>query len=793
MRRTKTHQALRLLASLAPFAVAGACGGGAEPSPDGDAGGHGGGETAPLGRRLEGHVASTRFSTSEHMLASMEMQLSGEPFAQLLGRALGGYDRFGKQTDVYVDPKTGVAAPDPLGFSLAVESYEYSKQEMNMLSFESGAGLSLMFGPRLNPSAARGEGAYAALRDRLQYLALASRAAGARVGKDFVAIPPPDDPQNAYGWPGFWPVFAEFRSFDPAILPAVGADHQCSLAGAIDEPLPPGTATTYVADYECDATSLNLPDREAQVEKVLEPEALGWAAWKQALWVINYWGALHDVDQHPILEVPAASLSQVGVPGNKVIGKWKSPLDPETLVFGKDGTFFGNVSLEGWQGLVMLEEIDNKSSLLLGALTTTDGKALSGARSVRDALDYDYTSPLRWWPAAVAVTEEATAPSAAEAKKYFPAPAALAIEEGESRLRDLTGLIGGFAEVYAMTDQGNPEIGGSSAFRATFDGAPFAGDNQLPDGEDSLHDRALAILKVALVDLDRLHFDAARRVLVDTASPAARGNTVSAFETAYSIVALRTAYRALASSLTLYSNDTPDPLGVPLPLDRTSLKGKPYAGSLGARLVDLVRAQADFLADRLVGADGVAAESYDLAKGARDPAPPSLAAQAAAIRGLLEAYLATSDTRYRVRAAEAFAALQERFWMEDVRAYQTTLGERAKMAWTPRAFGALSGALRQAYKLLASRPGQEAEAAQLLSRFERTMKLVANGWDDRNRDGKIDPGECLEGRLQMAERALTGELSIAADHGDRDHDCVPDIASARLPAALAGELVIERR
>src|SRR5690349_23860857 len=30
--------------------------------------------------------------------------------------------------------------------------------------------------------------------------------------------------------------------------------------------------------------------------------------------------------------------------------------------------------------------------------------------------------------------------------------------------------------------------------------------------------------------------------------------------------------------------------------------------------------------------------------------------------------------------------------------------------------------------------------------------------------------------LQMAERALTGELSHPADNGDRDHDCVVDIS-----------------
>ena len=34
------------------------------------------------------------FYVADHFLASIEMQISGEPFAQLLGRNLAGYDRF---------------------------------------------------------------------------------------------------------------------------------------------------------------------------------------------------------------------------------------------------------------------------------------------------------------------------------------------------------------------------------------------------------------------------------------------------------------------------------------------------------------------------------------------------------------------------------------------------------------------------------------------------------------------------------------------------------------------------
>lgn len=771
-------------------------GGTASSSGSGGEGGSGGG--APLPTGLTAKVNNRRFLTADHMLASIEMQISGEPFAELLGRDIAGYDRFSSTTDTYTDPETGKSSVDLLGFGTAVEVYEYSKQAMNNLSFESGAGLSLQFAPLVNPAGLEGDQAYSLLSTRLQYFAKASRASGAKIGKDFVAVPPPaNDPNNAYGWPGLWPVFAEFRSFDPTIKPSKGAAAQCSLAGATDEPTPPGTTTVYVADYECDTTTLNLPDREAQVEKVLEVDAIGLSAWKQTLWAINYWAALHDVDQHPIIKVPESSMAQVGIPNNTVIGQWPDPLDPTgmNLVFGKDGTFFGGVSLEGWQGLVMLEEIDNKSAFLLEGLTTTDGTKVSGVAAVKDAIDYDYTSPVRWWPGSVAVTEKATAPAPDMGRKFFPKPTAFTIQDKGSRLQDLTALLGGFGEVFAMTDPENPEVGGSQPFLASFDGAPFAGDNGLPDGEESLHDRSLGILKMALVNLDRLHFDPAHKVLTDTADPIAktRGTKVSTLHTAYSILGMRTAIRGLNASLTLYSNDTPDALGTPIPLDKTKLGGATFSGSLGGRVLDLIKAQGDFLADKLLDTDGLAANGWDLAADKADAAPTTLEAQVSTIRGLLEAYLATSNEHYRLRATQAYDVLEKKFWMSDVHLYRTTLGESSKMTYTPRDFGALHGALRQYWKLVANRPGQETLAAEVLNRITMVMKIVGNGWNDTNADEVMQDGECLGGRLQMAERALTGEFSIVADKGDRDHDCVPDIATAEVSASLAAELVIERK
>ena len=747
---------------------------------------------------LSATTTSTRFHTADVMFASIEMQVSGEPFAELLGRDIGLYDRFSDETDNYIDPETGAPTIDPLGFSLAIESYEYSKQTMNTLSFESGAGLSLQYGPILNPAGKTGDEAYQLLGDRLQYMAKASRATGAKLGKDFVTSPlPVGDSSNHYGWPGFWPVFAEFRSFDPAMAPKVGADLQCSLAGAIDEPLPPGTVITYVGDYECDANTLGLVSREDQVEKVLDPSALAFSAWKQTLWAINYWAAMHDVDQRAIVVVPEAALSLVGVPDNKVVGQWESPVDPDKLLFGKDGVFFGGVSLEGWQGLVMIDEIDNKSALLLRGLTTADGTTLDGVSSIAAAVDYDYASPLRWWPAAVAVTETAMAQVPAETRKYFPKPTAFTVMDGQSRLQDLSALAGGFGAVFAMTDANNPEIGGLQQFRAAFDGAPWAADDGVPDGEDSLHDRALGIVKMALVNIDRIHFDPENEVIVDTAAPsggtAKRGTTVTTAHASHAIVGMRTALRALDASLALYTNDTPDTHGLPSALDLAKLDGAAFSGTLAKRARDLIAAEADFIADKLLDEEGLAHNGFDLAAGTADGSPATLEAQAAAIRGLLEAYLATSDERYRQRATDAFHALEEHFWMSDAQIYRTTAGESAKMTFTPRNFGTLHGALRQYYKLVASRPGKEGEGKIVLDHVLRVMKLVVNGWNDLDGDSLVQPEECLGGRLQMAERALTGEFSVASDMGDRDHDCIPDIATAKLPAGLAGEVVFERK
>jgi hypothetical protein len=132
------------------------------------------------------------------------------------------------------------------------------------------------------------------------------------------------------------------------------------------------------------------------------------------------------------------------------------------------------------------------------------------------------------------------------------------------------------------------------------------------------------------------------------------------------------------------------------------------------------------------------------------------------------------------------------------------------VTFTPRRFGLLQGALRDAYELIAVLPGNQAMRTLIENRIGRLNKLVLNGWDDRNDDQLVEwPGECTHvgtgpdgeplglGGLQMAERTLTGEsgplLGALSDGGsiptyDREHDCVPNISAVGLPAALANSV-----
>jgi hypothetical protein len=752
---------------------------------------------------LTAAVGSTRFVTREHFLASGEMQISGEPFAEAMGRDLGNYSRDFVPPDIDFDKSPLASGPwiDLPGFSTAVESYEYSKQAMNNVAFESGAGTALAYGPLVNPSGLVGPDATALLAARVQHFASGSHALGRFVfpagtypinnqtGGNVNPVGAGVGSENPLGWPGIWPTAHAFRSFDPTVNPTSEIALQCSISSDDD---PGASGGLGCADYECDATTLHLADRAAQVEPVITPGADGFSAWKYGLWTINYLQSMHDWSEAAVASVAGADLPTVGTPGNVVVGA------DDTGAATGAGTYLGSSDIEGFQAQMFIDEIDNRAEDWLMHLATSDGASLSGFASLADALAYDYSTPLRWFPGQVAVAES-------DDGSGFPHPA-YALASADSDLLDQVGLLLGYSEFYALTDTSNADVGGSQPALAYFDGDPFAADNQVADGEPTLHDRALALLRVTLVNLDRLHVDPASGVLVDQVAMAGatptRGSTVGTTSLAYAILGLRTALRSLSSQLKLYSNNTPDRAIGMTPLDAIAVH-PPAGGTIATRASAILLAQAELLLAHLTDASGRAWDGWDLGKGALLDDQDTLDAHTAAIRGLFGAYLATGDVRFRDRARAVYGRLEAVFYDSGARIYTATPAPSTTVEYTPVRFALLQSALRDVYEMIAARPGGDALEPVLEERVARLNKLVLNGWDDRNENRIVDyPDECVNvqgavprGGLQMAERTLTGETGSLEEQlvygqmrtvtSDREHDCVPEIDDAHLPAALA--------
>jgi hypothetical protein len=781
----------------------------------------------------------TRFVTRDHFMAALEMQLSGEPFASTMvwaevapkGRNLSLYSRDHLPANLYFTDDPSINPPntppqaltgliDLPGFSSAVESYEYSKQPMNNLNLESGAGTSLLFGPLVNPKGETGGEALALERAWVQALGTASNGASRFVHSETAAPTLPNgskqwgDGTNPLGWPGIWPTLQPFTSWDPTIHATSSVAEQCSISSDDD---PGAGGAVHSNDYECDYTHLNLPNRDAQVSKTIDPGSTGWASWKASLWVLNYLQVMHDSQENPIQAVPEDQLSLVGTAGNMVVGNGGTgnPALP--------GTFLGSSDIEGFQAGMFINMQNNQTEEWLMQLSTTDGKTWSGFASLMDALSYSPASTLRWFPGSVGVTET-------EDASGFPRPSSYSILSADSHLLDLAGMLGAYSSMYALTDHANPQAGGAQTARAYFDGSPFSDDDQLADGEPTTHDRMLAMVRVLVVNILRIHGDPGTGLFADdatfTGGTLVRGSVLSPDVAAYTLLALRTARRSIDSLLTLYGNNNPDVVGAPSLLDSLPyINGQPFSAVVDGLIAQLANA----FYDRFTLPSGLAYAGWSLTTDAPTDGGTSLDAHTAAVRGLLTAYLATGDVRFRERALVVFQRIESSFYDASARIYRPTLGDTSnRVTFTPRRFGLLQAALRDIYELIAIDAGKEALAAEIVDaqvgRLGRLNKLVLNGWDDRDQDTQVTwPDECVRyhtswngpgsdtgvdaggqghvlalGGLQMAERTLTGEIGSLVDipvagtqrviTTDREQDCVPEVSAAGLPSALANSI-----
>ena len=736
---------------------------------------------------------STHVDTEQLMFAAGEMQISGEPFAEFFGgRNLNNYDRTLIPPDEYVIPGAEtVMLKDLFGFSTAVESYEYSKYYMNMVVQETGAGISLANGPVVTS-----ETAGAAPQDRL--VARVDHLLQA-VGNDiagYSTLPPPvGNPRNVLGFGGLTPSFAPYKGFDPAMMPTQQEIATCNAAGGYGG-IP--TVGQEVPEYECEYNELNLPD--SQLDHVLVPSVLGFAQWKQALWSIDFAGRLHDSGSNPVNAVAPADMALVGTAGNTVLGT-----DPPGAV---QGTYLGSTPLEGMWGDIMLANQDNLAEFMLSQLTTADGTTLGGFADKKTATAYDYTSPLRWFPAATSVVVDAT--------QHFPTLTSMTITDGSSRVIDLAAQLVGNAMFFAETDPRNVSIGQRIGMQLTFDGDPFASDNGVADGEDSPHDRALAVMRVAFVNLDRIHSDPTLGVFMDTATIDAgtqtitRGNTLTTSTLAHALIGVRQTLLSVNAAITQYGAADPDPAadvnGI-LNVAPIHPPGATPATTFSSRLRSTFTTNATFVRDVLTTTDGHVFNGVTVANGVPTPitTPATIESQTAAARALTEAFLVTNDETFRTRArAVVSRVLSPAFYSAAARMFRGVDSQTTdQITMTPATFAWLQSALRETHKVLYVQDDPVLGRVALEATIARVNKLFLNGWDDLNGNETVDGetmtsglpsgagGECLAGRLQLGEQSLTGELGLD-DFGrhppDRDGDCVVAIPFGQTGSVQASEV-----
>jgi hypothetical protein len=743
-------------------------------------------------------MVATKVDSLGLFFASGEMQITGEPFAEFFaGRNLAFYDRTFLPPDEYLVPTSGnndagvfdtavggnvLPTKDLFGFSTAVESYEYSKYHMNSVIEWGSAGLSLANGPVLatRPGATIEAKLIARANDLLT-------TTGTDVGGYAVLPPPTNNPLNILGFAGLTPVFAPYSGFEPAIAGTLGIVQSCARSGGYGG-IP--TLGQVIPEYECEYNELHVPD--AALDHMLVPAVLGFGAWKQSLWAIDFAGRIHDSGSNQVNAINPSDQPAVGTSNNSVVGT-----DPPGAAVG---TYVGSTPLEGMWGIIMTEGMDNLAEMLRSSLMTTDGATLGGFPSTLAAISYDYTSPLEWFPAATSVTVDAT--------QTFPPLDTMTITDGTSRAIDLSALLLGFSNFFAMTDSRNAGIGQRIGFQVLFDGNHvFAADDGLPDGEATAHDRALAIARVAFVDLDRIHADPTLGVFNDTATVSGttitRSNTVTTSILAHAIIGMREAVLSLDAASTQYGAAEEDPSADAQGILNTVPITPPGGGSpaFSTYVRSVFVKNAAFVRDTLTTATGQVYNGATIANGVATSmtGAATLESQAAAARALTEAFLLTSDATYLDRARLVVTHMFSAFFSQPALMFRELEGGPDQVHMTAELFGWLESSLRETDKTLYVDGDPVLGRPALQPVIARIVKLYLNGWDDLNGNQTVDhggdaglPQECLAARMQQAEQSLTGELGrddIGLPTPDRDSDCVIELGHAMSLSVFAGEVL----
>ncbi|MCG8532334.1 MAG: hypothetical protein MI749_16960, partial [Desulfovibrionales bacterium] len=359
------------------------------------------------------------FASTVHAAAKVEvLDKTHKPAGQFLAYTefeLSGEplaEGLGLDLDV-LDPNRA-DEPTAFDFVAGIESYEYSEEAMYALNYQSTMGPHIVNGP-LNK--ARG--------GKLENL-------GQRVIKmaEAVGFPASEVPLNMY------PISLPYVSGSPEFVgkpdtsTVNGDEAEIRTAKGVEK-----TVQTVVPAYFRDYKSLAWDS--ASFDKSFNPAATGGIMLKEVMWAQDFLGGMHVTETDEEVEADSMKMDHDGVHS------------------------LGVSAADGFNGM-LLTEISLDKLLIMQDQMGYDGKNLG----VKFGLDYDPAKKPIWFASKVAVKEG----------KAFGtnAIAGLEVTDGASTLRDTWMMLWPVSEYYAFSDQRTANTAQNPAFKAVFDGAPFA-------------------------------------------------------------------------------------------------------------------------------------------------------------------------------------------------------------------------------------------------------------------------------------------------------------------------------
>ncbi len=496
------------------------------------------------------------------------------------------------------------------------------------------------------------------------------------------------------------------------------------------------TVQTVVPAYFRDYKTLSWDPKT--FDKSLSPASTGAILLKEVMWSQDFLGGMHVTESDEEVEADSSTMDHDG----------KHSL--------------GVSAADGFNGMLLTEMSIDKMLILQDQLGF-DGKNLG----VKFNPQYNPENGAIWFAHKVAVKDKKV--------NGVNAIDALTVTDAASTLRDTWSLLWPTSEYFAYSDQRTANTAQNPAFLSVFDGAPFAkAPKENVDSvvnNDVVSDDAFSlasnISNLLFQNIAALHFNSKHGTLVTEYSDGVQGKTVDTYDASYSIVALSIFQRAKDA----------------LPVGYASAEASDVnlKSDSGKKALDMIKSQADFIINELTAKNGLVFDGAELSNTVTASKGQSIDAQFAAIRGLVAAFLATNDVKYKQAARSIYVAVEKHMFDESINTWAAVPGQAT--THTPYTAAAISGGLREAIMHLKNEEGENEPALELQALTDRYV-----GWFK----GVINGG------MQLAEwMGDSGENQIKGNNStDTDEDGVLQIIAAGgkfgTSMTMANEVVVKK-